>query len=317
MKPDDSTQLLVDIAHMYYEQNLTQSQISRKLNISRSSISKMLTRAHRMGIVEIVIHDENIHPFHELENSLKEKFRLQHVICIDNEYEELLIHQLGLAASRYLAKKLEGKKTIAIAGGRTTNSMASNIVCAFPHEDITFVPISGGLGDDFRYMQAVAICEMLAHETGGHFMTLHAPLFVDSPQAREILIQQSFIKNVLDSAKNADLAIVGLGSPDSHMTYVQNMYKNQESHLRKYSSVIQGDLSYNLFDKNGKSIDCNWNKCLISLNIQEISNIREVVVVAGGLKKAESLYIAATHNYLNTLITDALTAKKLLSLASI
>ncbi len=47
---------LFQIAQMYYEQNLTQEEISKKVHISRSNISKMLKRARNVGIVEIVVH---------------------------------------------------------------------------------------------------------------------------------------------------------------------------------------------------------------------------------------------------------------------
>jgi len=47
---------LFRIAQMYYEDDLTQEEISKELHISRSNISKMLKRARNVGIVEIVVH---------------------------------------------------------------------------------------------------------------------------------------------------------------------------------------------------------------------------------------------------------------------
>lgn len=34
----DENRMLIDIAHLYYDKNLTQTQIAKKYNISRSSI---------------------------------------------------------------------------------------------------------------------------------------------------------------------------------------------------------------------------------------------------------------------------------------
>ena len=61
MENYDENRLLIEIAHLYYDKNLTQAQIARKYNISRSSISKMITKARLLGIVEVVIHDEGVH----------------------------------------------------------------------------------------------------------------------------------------------------------------------------------------------------------------------------------------------------------------
>ena len=44
---------LAKIARMYYEEDMTQAAIARKLNMSRSLVSKLLTKARDKGIVPI------------------------------------------------------------------------------------------------------------------------------------------------------------------------------------------------------------------------------------------------------------------------
>ena len=61
------------------------------------------------------------------------------------------------------------------------------------------------------------------------------------------------------------------------------------------SSGLVGDISYNYFDKEGELIDCKWNRQLISLNIEEIKRIPEVIAVTEGTEKAASLYAALKH----------------------
>lgn len=51
----DRTELLAQIATMYYENDFTQSQIAKKLHISRQTISNMLQEAKEKGIVKIII----------------------------------------------------------------------------------------------------------------------------------------------------------------------------------------------------------------------------------------------------------------------
>ena len=315
MENYDENRLLIEIAHLYYDKNLTQAQIARKYNISRSSISKMITKARLLGIVEVVIHDEGVHPYRELESELKEALFLKDVICVNVEYKDLLIERLSSAASKYLARKMSNNKVIAMAGGRTCYQIASGFVCSLPFDDVTFVPISGGLGDKYRYMQASAICEMLAHRSGGNYMELHAPLVVDSHEAKKMLISQNFIKEVFDKAKNADLAVVGIGGQDRYRTWVENyMYKQYKS-LQELDEAIVGDISYNIYNKRGEKIDCKWHDHLMSLDLNQIKKIKEVVAVAGGVEKADSIYTAIRCNYIDSLITDVNTAKKLISLA--
>ena len=47
--------MIVKVARMYYEQEMSQDQIARALLTSRSNISRILTVAKKKGIVEIRI----------------------------------------------------------------------------------------------------------------------------------------------------------------------------------------------------------------------------------------------------------------------
>ena len=49
------TQLLYSIAHLYYNDNLTQDSIARRLKISKYKVNRMLKRAKTEGIVQINI----------------------------------------------------------------------------------------------------------------------------------------------------------------------------------------------------------------------------------------------------------------------
>ena len=52
---DDELSLLYNIAVMYYEEKMTQDEISKKTGISRPQISRLLAKAISVGIVEIKV----------------------------------------------------------------------------------------------------------------------------------------------------------------------------------------------------------------------------------------------------------------------
>ena len=54
----------------------------------------------------------------------------------------------------------------------------------------------------------------------------------------------------------------------------------------------------------------------MSLSLDEIKKIPEVIGVAGGDEKVESIYIAIRYRLIDTLITDTTTAKKLLHVSA-
>lgn len=72
MENSDDIRLIVKIAQLYYEQDMTQAQIARELGIYRTTISRLLKRGREQGIVTIAInydYNENLW----LEQQLKQK----------------------------------------------------------------------------------------------------------------------------------------------------------------------------------------------------------------------------------------------------
>ena len=72
----DRDELLADVAEMYYEEGLTQAQISRQVGMTRSAISRMISEAKQKGIVEIVVH-RPLRFDKDLESALIERFNLK------------------------------------------------------------------------------------------------------------------------------------------------------------------------------------------------------------------------------------------------
>lgn len=63
MENSDDIRLIVKIAQLYYEQDMTQAQIARELGIYRTTISRLLKRGRDQGIVTIAInydYNENL-----------------------------------------------------------------------------------------------------------------------------------------------------------------------------------------------------------------------------------------------------------------
>lgn len=74
MLDDNKTQKMVEIAKMYYEEELTQNEIAKRLGVSRPLLSKMLVDAKEAGIVTIQIHS----PFVSNEFLMEEIRKIRH-----------------------------------------------------------------------------------------------------------------------------------------------------------------------------------------------------------------------------------------------
>ena len=80
----DEIRLMAKVARMYYEQGIRQQEITERLNIHQSKVSRLLKRARESNIVRIsVTTPAGIFP--ELEDALETRFGLQEAVVIDSE----------------------------------------------------------------------------------------------------------------------------------------------------------------------------------------------------------------------------------------
>jgi len=311
MADAEEVRMLAEITRLYYEEEWTQQRIAEKFNMSRSLVSKLLSKAREIGIVEIIIHDEEFHPFRRLEEEMKKRFQIKEAVCVSVENSKNPVKTVGAAAAKYLARKLSSVKYVAMTAGNTTRQIAENFSSGVPFYYVTFVPMSGGLGEERWEIQANVVCEKMAKNSGGNSLQLHAPIVLDS---KEMLMNQHFIKSVMEKARNADMAVVGLGSSPQYFELTESYLHGINREKDDISRQLIEDISYNYFDKDGKLIDCKWNRQLMSLNIDEIKKIPEVIAVTEGIEKVTSVYSALKHKIVDGLITDVQTARGLIEM---
>lgn len=312
ISPED-LKLLIEISYMYYDEEEKQSDIGKKYNISRSLVSRYLKKAREYGIVEILIHDELLHPYYDLEQKLKKEFNLMDAICVEDTDNRLAQKKrIANAASKYLLRQLKEFDTVAITGGTTVDEISNLISTSASYPNVTFVSLTGGFGGETTHIQANIICEKLSTKLGSKAEYLYAPVLVDSAAAKEVFISQTYIKRVLNIAKNADILLTGIGGFPSYST-LANAHLDQIVTLTddQYNNIV-GDFCYNFIDKDGNLIVSEWNERVITLSIDEVKNIPKVIVAAEGKEKAKSIYASLKAGLVDVLVTDKATGSILL-----
>lgn len=117
----------VRVATMYFEEGMTQAEISRKLGVSRSLISKILLDAKKAGIVEIIINSKNAYTVN-LERKLEIKYNLKRVIVIDtSEVENNEISKtISREAALYLKELSKNANSIGISWGESLRGLVNH-----------------------------------------------------------------------------------------------------------------------------------------------------------------------------------------------
>ena len=104
----DELRLMTKVSRLYYQQDLSQSQIARNLGLSQATISRLLQSARNEGIVRITVSaPNNVHT--DLEDELAEKFQLKDLVvveCHQDADEKFILREIGSAAAFYIESSI-------------------------------------------------------------------------------------------------------------------------------------------------------------------------------------------------------------------
>lgn len=315
---DRRDDLLVRVASLYYERDYSQQQIAELLNISRSNVSRLLKEAKQKGVVEIRIH-KRVATASALEREFQERFGLQQAMIVAKDggaYDELLAAAGSLAAA-YIEEILRPDQILAISWG-TGVSAAVTAIAPQRSLNIEVVQMIGSVG---KAVDAVVdgheLARRLAAKLGGQHYYLHAPLFVDSQTARDILLSQPMIQDTLNRARRASVGLVGIGTTESgaaSFLRAGHLTEGQLADLRREGAV--GESAGIHFDIEGRAEPFDINRRVIGISLHDLRQIPIVVAVACGLLKKRSILGALRSGCVKALATDETTALAVLAEAN-
>ena len=310
---DVSSDVIVEIASLYHYQNVTQEELSRRFSLSRAKISRLLKRAREEGVVEIRVHQ---HPgvSSELEAEFVARFGIDRLLVSldqrDTEAQRVAV--AGLVAS-HLVRTLTDGMIVATGMGRNVAAVAD---CVSPtRRAVTFVCTIGGSVRAGEHMNPDHICRRLAVRFGGESETLYAPALVADAALRDELYRNDTVKLVLDRARRADAALVGIGdlSEDSNMVRM-GWFSPQEVAEARLSGTIGDIMGYDFIDIYGRSSSANMQGRVIGLTTRDLSRIPNVIAVASENTKAAAILGALRTGVINTLATSSTNARTILRL---
>ena len=315
-KSEERLAFLARVASLYYEEGKTQQEIAEELGVSRSGVSRLLSEARRLGVVEVVIH----HPLPTdagLEAELVRRFDLKDARVLasgEDDYQGMLA-QLGRLAARYFEGVLEDGMTIGISWGSALYEMIRAIR---PRRlsRTSVVQLIGATGAEATPESGPILAQLLAERLGCKSYQLHAPLVVKDELARRALLAERHIRETLERARRADLALVGIGTTrPGYYSLVRAGYLSEEEAAEIRKSGAVGDVCAQHYGPDGRWLDIELNRRVIGIGHQDLRRIPTVIGVAGGAVKAQAIYGALAGGYVNVLITDRAAARGVLELA--
>lgn len=311
----DRSSLLADVAEMYYLEEKNQAEIAKTIGVTRSMVSRMLTEARQNGIVEIRI-QRPLQFDAELENALRTQFGLQEVSVVVTRQAsgERLTRTLGSAGAHMLARYLEPNRVLGLAWGTSISATVDAFEAAEPMP-VKVVQLVGAMGARNMEYDGHDLVSRITEKLGGEAYYLNAPYLCQNAEMAKSLLQTKSIRETIQVGKNADVALLGVGTTSqNHSSFYLAGYitRRELDDLRRAGGI--GDVCGQHFDRDGQPACEEFSERLVSIRRQDLLSIPIRLGVAGGEGKADAILGALRSKYVNVLVIDSITARRVLDL---
>jgi len=303
---------IVKIALMYHQRRMSQAQIAKHLKLSQARVSQLLKAAEEQSVIETVVH---VPPgmFSEVEDALERRFGLEEATVVDTgPAGSDLKHALGVSAAPFVRLALEGAKVIGVAAWSETLLAAVEAMQPLgPGVGRYVVNVFGG----FRASASqtyTRVMEQLARLCEARPVFLLGPGIVDSAEVRNALRRDAHFLDVASFYARLSVLLVGIGALQLSRVFREGGYVSAEDQAELRAKGAVGDIALHFFDAEGRSVHSSLDDRVLGISLEQIKRTPRTVAVASGEAKFEAIRAALRGRWVNTLITDLETARRLL-----
>ncbi|WP_415853676.1 sugar-binding transcriptional regulator [Sinomonas sp. G460-2] len=311
----DAQRLMIKVARLYHTHGMRQTDIAKRLQISQSRVSRLLAQAEEASIVRTVVAvPQHIHA--ELEDQVEARYGLSEVHVVDavSHDETELSKDLAHAMASLLYDLAFEVRTVAFTSWSKTLRLMVDALLPLRTRCERVVETLGDLGPPRLQHDAARSTQQFAGLTGGEPVFLRTPGVVPSPEIKELLLSRDpYARGALELLDSVDLALVGIAPSemDPELRSGENFFTDEQyERVREQGAV--GEVCLHFLDADGNPIASELEELVVGITLEQLRNARHRWAVAGGERKHRAIRAAAAGGWIDTLVTDAATARFLL-----
>ena len=307
--------LLADIAEMYYLEGMTQSEISKKVGVTRSMISRMLSDAREKNIVKISI-ERDFQYSQTLSSEMITRFKLLDAVIFIGYVDDNMryLSRLGSVAAKVIQPYLKSGLVLGTAWGTALAATINALEVEQPMA-IKVVQLVGALRGRNLEIDGHGVVGHLVSKVGGEAHYLNVPYIVDSPETVSALMKVTGVRETMQLMKECDVGLFGVGSTVlDYSTFYSAGYLIGDEIEGLVQSGAVGNVCGLFFDRNGNATARNFQQRSFTIKKRDLLKIPVRIGIAGGPGKIEAIRGALLGGYINVLVTDNQTAAEILIL---
>lgn len=303
-------------AQLYYVHDRTMDQIAAEMQVSRSSVSRLLTHARAEGLVEITVHSPK-EGGGVLARRIAERHGVStHVIpSPPRSTDAEKLERTARAAAHVLATTLDPDATIGIAWGSTVSAIARHLPTKREHNSL-IVQMNGAANEITSGISySGAILERFALAFGSEVQHFPVPALFDDPSTKQLLWRERSIKRVLDAQERVEVFVFGLGSPTADVPshVYSGGYLTGDDMRSLLRDGVVGDCATVFYRIDGSSDGIRLNERASGPSLDAVRRIPRRLCAVSSLSKLDALRGALAAKLITELVIDESLARRLLA----
>lgn len=301
-----------EVAYLYYIQKKTAMKISEELNISQSTVSRLLKRAINEGVIEFRMP----HHFNEciqLAKWFEERYPLKKVLVVPVKTSEDSVSikkKVALEGARYLQRIIKKDDILGLSWGGT---MFYLIQYLNPCLKITakVVTMHGSIAEADAKLDVSTLVSRAAMAFGGQNISIKAGgLFSDASQIEHLKKDQRYQK-IEELFKKIDISVSGVGAITPKLTSPlgRSSYMKKDELKFLLDAGVCCDIMLRFIKENGKECESQVAKRTLAIDLETYKGIPHKIVVVSGIEKVKAVQALLNGGLLDVLIIDQQLAK--------
>ena len=257
MEPNQEKQKkLAYVARRYYLDDQKQSDIAQELGVSRPLISRMLSEARELGIVEVTVHEPGARSGRAMDRLRLSGAIRGGVLVEDGEDDDTTNRSLSQGAVELLGQL--GARRLGVGWGYLIGQLVSWLEAnPQPGSAVTDIcPLVGNASIPARNYQSNENVRLMAQQLGAFPHFLYLPALPESLEEKQVLCSTEVYRQIYQQWEQLDTALVNIGdypsSPDfASLVRYGNLLQQERAcgrmliyYFNEAGAVIQSDQDF-------------------------------------------------------------------------
>lgn len=305
--PDIRRRQLIEVAEAYYLDGRSMVEIAQETGLSRSTVSRMLTRARERGVVEITVHSEERTGERIAQVMAQRHGVAAQIVAVPQTTRGLeRLNEVARHAATLLHEIFGPEMTLAVPWGTSVAAVARELTPK-PAKGSRVVQLNG-TGNVFTsgLNYASSIFNQFGAAFGASVHPFPVPAFFDRASTRELMWQERSLARVIELRKSADVLISSVGTVGSdipgHLYRAGYLERSDLEDLRERGVV--GDIGAIFVRADGSWDEIPLNERSSGMPLSELNLIPRRLLVATGRGKAEAVRAALLARAFTDVVLD-------------